>query len=615
MAWRGAGCAQRAAQRGRTRQRLERGAWPRGARGAARGRGARAAARTHLHSEAFRLLRTGAVGASAGCAGGHARPGRTRESAPLPGAQRRAAAATTRAGCAHRAVGRGGGCCGGCAARAARSARRCSPQRHSSEARLLRRRVGVAAASRRARRLGVVTPRRPPSRGASQRRRRSGGDGVAPRRRALPQRARAGAGRRRCERHAAAGVAQLRRAGDSRCTQRAHARSWCTRRAEPCGGHVAATALAANAGGGAQAGTRAAAWVLLVVHTRLREGAARRTACQAMMTWLMPRICHASCERAAPRSMEASQLRAAAAAYQQRTASGRLASVASLPAAPAPAARRQAGLRLAAPPPRARGAGVARAVSGAKDRGEWTRFLDWTADDSARASVSVELLAGGAAAEVTVEAPDRPGLLSDITSTIASLGLTIDKARARPLPGRRQGPPMPPPPRRAAPRLPAASPRRRRRAARQPPRRSRRPSDVSRALRPAVALSILSSNLLVATSGSRARARRPAGARHHAGQQGQGRVPGVRQERRRAHGGAHVLHPHCNHQRREQERRAQGVHRAGAARLRARRRSARRALRACGAAVAARGAACAPACAAFRCGAVTRRLPRRRRAA
>jgi len=43
--------------------------------------------------------------------------------------------------------------------------------------------------------------------------------------------------------------------------------------------------------------------------------------------------------------------------------------------------------------------------------------------------VDCTLLAGGTAAEITVVAPNRPGLLSDISSTIAALGLTIDRAQ------------------------------------------------------------------------------------------------------------------------------------------------------------------------------------------
>ena len=86
--------------------------------------------------------------------------------------------------------------------------------------------------------------------------------------------------------------------------------------------------------------------------------------------------------------------------------------------------------RLARPRSR-RGASIAAAATTpAKDRGEWTRFLEFSGD-STRASVDCILLPGGRAAEVTVVAPDRPGLLSDIAAAIASLGLTIDKARTR----------------------------------------------------------------------------------------------------------------------------------------------------------------------------------------
>jgi len=70
------------------------------------------------------------------------------------------------------------------------------------------------------------------------------------------------------------------------------------------------------------------------------------------------------------------------------------------------------------------------AAAGGKDRGEWTRFLAWSeSDGSHRASVECVVVDGGGTAEVTVVAPDRPGLLSDVTATIASLGLNIEKAR------------------------------------------------------------------------------------------------------------------------------------------------------------------------------------------
>lgn len=87
--------------------------------------------------------------------------------------------------------------------------------------------------------------------------------------------------------------------------------------------------------------------------------------------------------------------------------------------------------RLARPRGR-RGASVAAAAAPAKDRGEWTRFLEVTGDAVRAATVDCKLLPGARVAEVTVVAPDRPGLLSDIAAAIASLGLTIDKARGEP---------------------------------------------------------------------------------------------------------------------------------------------------------------------------------------
>lgn len=77
-------------------------------------------------------------------------------------------------------------------------------------------------------------------------------------------------------------------------------------------------------------------------------------------------------------------------------------------------------------------------ASSVRDRGEWTRFLEWTDSDgsggggegASRAGVECLLLDDGAAAEVTVSAPDRPGLLSDISRAIAATGFNIEKVRA-----------------------------------------------------------------------------------------------------------------------------------------------------------------------------------------
>jgi hypothetical protein len=101
----------------------------------------------------------------------------------------------------------------------------------------------------------------------------------------------------------------------------------------------------------------------------------------------------------------------------------------------APAAARP--LPACSPPPQRRASLRARAsVAGGKDRGEWTRFLEWsdTAADGDKATVEVALLSEpGGVAQVSVEAPDRPGLLGDIANTIVSLGLNIEKVRTRPL--------------------------------------------------------------------------------------------------------------------------------------------------------------------------------------
>ena len=75
---------------------------------------------------------------------------------------------------------------------------------------------------------------------------------------------------------------------------------------------------------------------------------------------------------------------------------------------------------------------AARSVAG-KDRGEWTRFLEWSDSDGGdKATVEVTLLSGSASvAEVSVEAPDRPGLLGDIANTLSSSGLNIEKVSER----------------------------------------------------------------------------------------------------------------------------------------------------------------------------------------
>ena len=71
-----------------------------------------------------------------------------------------------------------------------------------------------------------------------------------------------------------------------------------------------------------------------------------------------------------------------------------------------------------------------------RDRGEWTRFLEWNDSGDGlsagtRASVECVLTDANTAAEVTVTAPDRPGLLSDISRAMASTGFNIDKVRLR----------------------------------------------------------------------------------------------------------------------------------------------------------------------------------------
>ena len=76
------------------------------------------------------------------------------------------------------------------------------------------------------------------------------------------------------------------------------------------------------------------------------------------------------------------------------------------------------------------------AGAGVRDRGEWTRFLEWNDSGDGlsagtRASVECMLTDANTAAEVTVTAPDRPGLLSDISRAMASTGFNIDKVRLR----------------------------------------------------------------------------------------------------------------------------------------------------------------------------------------
>lgn len=93
--------------------------------------------------------------------------------------------------------------------------------------------------------------------------------------------------------------------------------------------------------------------------------------------------------------------------------------------APAAGSSRAASRRRARALRSARAAGVS-----GRDRGEWTRFLELSSEGGRPASVEVSLQPSGAAAEVTVVAPDRAGLLSDITTAITQAGLSIAKARA-----------------------------------------------------------------------------------------------------------------------------------------------------------------------------------------
>jgi hypothetical protein len=116
---------------------------------------------------------------------------------------------------------------------------------------------------------------------------------------------------------------------------------------------------------------------------------------------------------------------AAGASASRRSAAG------AQPPLAAPDARLAFAPRLARPRGR-RGASVAASAAPAKDRGEWTRFLEVSGDSVRAATVDCKLLPGARAAEVTVVAPDRPGLLSDIAAAIASIGLTVNKARGEP---------------------------------------------------------------------------------------------------------------------------------------------------------------------------------------
>jgi hypothetical protein len=272
--------------------------------------------------------------------------------------------------------------------------------------------------------------------------------------------------------------------------------------------------------------------------------------------------------------LSAAQLRAARAAPASPPPPPR----ATLAAAPAPplhaSAPQQVGCAATLRRRRAAPRAVAAAAgAGTKDRGEWTRFLEWSADD-ARASVDCELLSGGAAAEVTVVAPDRPGLLSDITATIASLGLNIERVRARAL--------------RAAPRADsrpasratlsgkgcqagasAGSPARRRVAHRLRAavvRACARPRAAQlRAVRTPLQIWFVLPPRRWRQALTHAHTHhRTAGEGDDAGQQGEGHFPGDLQDGRADDGGAHVLHSHRNHQRRLEERPVQGCRCQGA---------------------------------------------------
>ena len=63
-----------------------------------------------------------------------------------------------------------------------------------------------------------------------------------------------------------------------------------------------------------------------------------------------------------------------------------------------------------------------------RERGEWTKFLD-IENPHNTATVDAALLDDGASVELKVTAPDRPGLLADLTQAIVRADLTIDQAR------------------------------------------------------------------------------------------------------------------------------------------------------------------------------------------
>lgn len=73
---------------------------------------------------------------------------------------------------------------------------------------------------------------------------------------------------------------------------------------------------------------------------------------------------------------------------------------------------------------------TAHAASGAssRERGEWTKFLDVVVSGT-HCEVDLTHLDDDKALEIVVTAPDRPGLLQDITRAIAECGLTIEEAK------------------------------------------------------------------------------------------------------------------------------------------------------------------------------------------
>lgn len=66
-------------------------------------------------------------------------------------------------------------------------------------------------------------------------------------------------------------------------------------------------------------------------------------------------------------------------------------------------------------------------LSSSKERGEWTKFLSLDSD-RLHANVDWRFLEDGAV-ELIITAPDRPGLLVDLTSAISAQGLNINQAR------------------------------------------------------------------------------------------------------------------------------------------------------------------------------------------